>query len=81
MLGTRCGRGPCQIEHVGHERLHALGFHLGALDPLALARHGFPAALTQNGVVGENDRKRRLQLVGRIGDELLLLAPGALHRP
>ena len=38
------------------------------------------AALPQDGVVGEDDRERGLQFVGRVGYELLLLGPGLLNR-
>lgn len=69
-----------QIEHIGHEALHALRLHLGALNPLALAGDGVTAALPQDGVVGEDDRERGLQFVGRVGYELLLLGPGLLNR-
>lgn len=74
-LGALRGRSG-QIEHIGHEALHALRLHLGALNPLALAGDGVTAALPQDGVVGEDDRERGLQFVGRVGYELLLLGPG-----
>lgn len=78
-LGALRGRSG-QIEHIGHEALHALRLHLGALNPLALAGDGVTAALPQDGVVGEDDRERGLQFVGRVGCELLLLGPGLLNR-
>lgn len=78
-LGALRGRSG-QIEHIGHEALHALRLHLGALNPLALAGDGVTAALPQDGVVGEDDRERGLQFVGRVGYELLLLGPGLLNR-
>ena len=43
-LGALRGRSG-QIEHIGHKALHALGLHLGALNPLALAGDGVAAAL------------------------------------
>ncbi|MPM69813.1 hypothetical protein SDC9_116761 [bioreactor metagenome] len=69
---------PGQRQHLLHQRFHLPGLRLDVVRPTG------GAGIERDGVhqlrIGENDRQRCFQLVGRVGQELVLLLPGALHR-
>ena len=69
-----------QREQVAHQPLHRLGLVLRAFKPLGLARHAAFGVLERDGCVREDDRERRLQVVGSVGHETTLLRPGVRHR-
>ena len=68
---------PGQGQHLLHQPLHLLGLGEDVVRP-----PGGPLLQGQGGEelrVGENHRQRCFQLVGGVGEELALLAPGPLH--
>ena len=77
-LGGACvGFG--EEEHVFNQLFHMIGFFLGAFQPLPLLGDGGALVREHDVVVRQNDRQRRFQLMGRVGDKLLLLFPRCLN--
>lgn len=68
-----------QCQHLLHQ-----GFHAPGLGADVVAPPGGPVGQVrrlEHLRVGEDHRQRRFQLMGGVGEELALLAPGPLHRP